>query len=120
VYLFGSQARGTASRVSDIDIGILLGECVPREEYFMRRLRYLGECAKVLTTDRVDVVILNDAPTHFAYEVVVHSRILVGRNCEHRVAFEVDRVNRFLDFKPLLDVQRQYMKAQLLRGTYFD
>ena len=34
-----------------------------------------------------------------------HRRILVERNREHRVSFEVDRINRYLDFKPVLDVQ---------------
>ena len=119
-YLFGSHAMGMATPLSDIDIGILLGEHVPREDYFNRRLYYIGRCTEGLRTDKVDVVILNDAPLLLAYEAVKNRKILVERNSEHRVTFEVDRINRYLDFKPLLDVQVQYVKNQLAQGTYFD
>jgi predicted nucleotidyltransferase len=120
VYLFGSRALSRTSALSDIDIGILLGEQVPPQEYFDRRLRYVGECCDMLHTDRVDVVILNDAPPLLAYEVVAPRKILVERNREHRVAFEVDRINRYLDFKPVLDLQVKYVKQQLEQGKYFD
>lgn len=120
VYLFGSNAMGRAGGVSDIDIGILLGDHVLREDYFSRRLNYIGRCGSALHTDKVDVIILNDAPPLLAYEVVKHRSILLERNAEHRVAFEVDRINRYLDFKPILDMQVMYTKNQLLNGTYFD
>jgi len=120
VYLFGSQARAKAGRLSDIDIGILLGKQVPAQEYFQRRLVYIGRCCDILRTDRVDLVILNDAPLLLAYNVVAPRRILVERNRSHRVAFEVDRINRYLDFKPVFDLQVRYVKEHLRRGTYFD
>lgn len=106
--------------MSDIDIGILLGKQVPAQEYFQRRLVYIGRCCDILRTDRVDLVILNDAPLLLAYNVVAPRRILVERNRSHRVAFEVDRINRYLDFKPVFDLQVRYVKEHLRRGTYFD
>jgi predicted nucleotidyltransferase len=120
VYLFGSYASGLDNGVSDIDIGILLATHVPIREYFDRQLQYIARCARILRTDRLDIVLVNDVPFLLAYEVVKHRRILVERNPEQRVTFEVDCINKYLDFKPFLAVQTQYLKHQLLQGTYFD
>jgi predicted nucleotidyltransferase len=120
VYLFGSVARGRVSPLSDIDIGILLGGHVPEAEHFHRRLKYIGLCADILRADRVDVVILNKAPLVLAYEVVSPQKVLVERNREHRVAFEASTVMKYLDFKPVLNVQVEYTKRHLEMGTYFD
>ncbi len=35
-YLFGSEAKGTANRESDIDIAVLLSDQVPEAEYGQR------------------------------------------------------------------------------------
>lgn len=120
VYLFGSYAKGKPNRMSDIDIGLLLNDAVPTDTYFERRLEYMAQCAHVLRTDRVDVILLNNAPTHLAYSVISCRKVLFERSAQHRVAFEVDRINKYLDFKPFMQVRVKYMKTQILSGTFFD
>jgi len=120
VYVFGSYAKGGTNPLSDIDIGILLRDTVPADSYFSRRLMYMAQCANALKTDRVDVVLLNNAPLLLAHNVISCRRVLFERSPEHRVAFEVDRIGRYLDFKPFMEVRMKYMKNQILSGAFFD
>ena len=119
-YLFGSCARGTATGVSDIDIGILLDSSVDESRHFDLRLQLLSRIMAVLMTEKVDAVILNHAPLHLTYEVVSHGNLLLDKDPRQRAAFEADCIGRFLDFKPFLAVQVRAVKEQLAKGTYFD
>jgi predicted nucleotidyltransferase len=120
LYLFGSCARGNASSISDIDIGILLYPSVDAQRYFDLKLEFLSRIMSAIGTEKVDVVILNRAPLHLAYEVVAHGNLLLDREPRQRAAFEADCIGRFLDFKPFLAVQARAVKEHLLKGTYFD
>ncbi len=120
VYLFGSCARGTATGISDIDIGILIDSGIDESRYFDLKLDFLSRMTTALMTEKVDVVILNRAPLHLAYEIVCHGNLLLDRESRKRSAFEADRIGRFLDFKPFLRVQVRAAKEQLSRGAYFD
>jgi len=120
IYLFGSCARGTATGVSDIDIGILVHPSVDGPRYFDLRLEFLSRIMAILRTEKADVVILNQVPLHLAHEIVSRGTLLLDRNPSYRVAFEADRISRFLDFKPFLSVQVRAIKEHLSKGTYFD
>ncbi len=120
VYLFGSNARGTATAMSDIDIALLLRPGVDASRYFPLRLQYIARIQEILRTEKVDVVILDQAPLHLAYEIVSRGVLLLDRDPHRRVSFEADRIGRFLDFKPFLAVQVQAIKRQLEEATYFD
>ncbi|ADG81453.1 DNA polymerase beta domain protein region [Thermincola potens JR] len=68
-YLFGSYAAGRATPQSDIDLAILFDKSFERERYLPERLRLMGELSIVLETDRVELVVLNEAPPALAYRV---------------------------------------------------
>jgi hypothetical protein len=120
VYLSGSHAKGTATRLSDIGIALLLHSSVDESRYFALRLEYLSRVMEMLRTERVEVVVLNSAPLHLAYEIVSRGTLLLDRNPRYRAAFEADSVGRFLDFKPFPAVQPGAIKEHLKRGTFFD
>jgi len=116
VYLFGSHARGTATGLSDIDIAVLLSSTIDESRYFALRLEYINRTMEALGTENADLVILNNAPLHLAYEIVSHGVLLLDRDPRYRAAFEADRVGRFLDFKPFLAVQHRAIKEHLAKG----
>jgi predicted nucleotidyltransferase len=120
VYLFGSHARGTAIGTSDIDIGILFQSGIDASRYFDLRLELIARIMAVLLTEKVDVVVLNDAPLHLTHEVISHGDLLLEKDPRQRAAFEADRIGRFLDFKPFLAAQVSAIKEHLAKGTYFD
>ncbi len=120
VYLFGSCSRGTATGISDVDIGILLHSEIDKSRYFDLRLEFLPRIMAVLRTGKVDVVVLNHAPVHLAREIISHGNLMLDRNPRQRAAFEADRIGRYLDFKPFLSVQVRAIKEHLAKGVYFD
>jgi uncharacterized protein len=120
VYLFGSCARGTATGISDIDIGILFHSTIDESRYFDLRLEFLSRIMAILMTEKVDLVVLNHAPLHLAHEIVSHGNLLLDRAPRLRASFEADRIGQYLDFKPFLAVQVRAIKEHLAKGTYFD
>lgn len=119
LYLFGSQALEKANKLSDIDLAVLLRKDVSVMRYFDYRRAYGVKFSDILKMERVDVVILNEASIMLAFEVLSARKILFERDSAHRVEFEVQVVNAYLDFKPLMEVRRQYTKQQLDQGVFF-
>jgi predicted nucleotidyltransferase len=106
--------------LSDIDIGILLSKETNPSTYFDLRLKFICELSKTLSSNKVDCVLLNEAPNLLAYQIIYHRKIILERNVLHRIEFETETVNKYLDFKPFLDVRIKYIKDQILEGNYFD
>ena len=119
LYLFGSHAEGCANTLSDTDLGVLVNDKIPTGDYFDLLRRYNMSFAEALGTDRVDVVVLNAAPAHLAFQIISPRRILFERDPARRIEFEVAVTNRFLDFRPFLETRRAYVKRQLLDGKFF-
>jgi uncharacterized protein len=75
-YLFGSQAEGTARPSSDIDFAVLLPPGTPREQFLDARLSLINAVMDVLHTDKVDLVVLNEATPLLMHQVVKFGRVL--------------------------------------------
>lgn len=99
-YLFGSRADGRTHARSDVDIAVLLAPDASREEQGRWQLELIGRIGSIYHTDRVDVVILNDAPPLVCYEVLRHRNVLYNRDDEARVAFEVRVMQEWFDWAP--------------------
>jgi len=104
-YLFGSHARGKPTPVSDVDFAVLLSETVPRESYLDYRIALTQELSRIVRSDEVQVVILNQAPPLLAYKVIVEGRPLLCREELARLRFRTDATRRYLDTKPLRRIQ---------------
>lgn len=104
VYLFGSVARGTARRGSDVDLAALLRQDPPPA------LEGLGlDLAADIEADLgvpVDLVVLNRAPADLAHRVLRDGYLLVDADASARIRFEVRTRNEYFDLKPILDRYR--------------
>jgi predicted nucleotidyltransferase len=105
VYLYGSRARGTASRGSDVDLGVLL-KGPPRPA--------LGGPAQDLeaTVERalglpVEVVVVNTAPADLVHRILRDGLLLLDRDRAARLRFEVQSRNEYFD---LALVRRRYRR----------
>lgn len=67
-YLFGSTVRGDAGRLSDVDIGILVDEKMPKKERFDMELIIMGEISSLIRKNKIDLIVLNEAPLLLAYK----------------------------------------------------
>jgi len=106
-YLFGSQAKGTAGSLSDIDIAVYFDEEVADDDRFDLRLKVLGELTDLYKTDQVDLVVLNDAPPLLAHRILKEGLRIFSDNEKMRLEYEVKAVLKYLDWKPYLDKYTQ-------------
>ena len=106
-YLFGSQAKGTAGPLSDIDIAVYLDEEAAADKRFDSRLEVLGELTDLYKTDQVDLVVLNDAPPLLAHRILKEGLLVFSDNEKVRLEYEVKAVLQYLDWKPYLDKYTQ-------------
>jgi len=95
-YVFGSVARGDSGALSDVDVALFIDERVDKAGRFDLRLRLSNELSAALGR-RGDIVILNDASTSLAYEVIKHGRVVVCKDDSTRVDEERRILSQYLD-----------------------
>ncbi len=97
-YLFGSTVRGDAGRLSDVDIGILLDEKISKKDRFDLELKLIGEIAILIKKNKIDLIVLNEAPLLLAYNIIKSGIILKSDETE-RVKFETKILSIYMDEK---------------------
>lgn len=68
-YLFGSQATGHTTPLSDVDVGVIFEDEVPEDEKFDLRMRLMIDLSTIAKRrSSVEVVPLDRTPDPFRYE----------------------------------------------------
>ncbi len=113
IYLFGSKATRRDTKVSDIDIAVLLND---REAYNLKNLilDLIFDFSRVFCSDKIDLVILNKASLAVQYYVISDGEILYALNPETRYNYEVNLISLYLDFKRYEDEYYEAMHKQIL------
>jgi predicted nucleotidyltransferase len=114
-YLYGSQARGRAGPLSDVDVAILLRE---DGDLFQRRLDLIGAVSEVTGSDAADVVLLNEIPVALGYRVLRDGKVLVSRDERARIGYFVRTVDRYLDMAPMRRALDEGMRHRLAEGRF--
>jgi len=105
VYLYGSQARGTAKPGSDLDLGLLLRTPpAPKLKSLARDLEDLVERALRL---EAEVVVVNGASPDLIHRVLRDGVVLLDRDRPFRLRFEVQARNEFFDMAPVRRLYRR-------------
>lgn len=105
VFLFGSQADGSATSRSDIDLAVLF----ERELVFKEKLAFEVAVSNVLRTDAVDVIDLNRASLAFRFRAI-SGKLLYERDSVRVSDFVERTMIEHRDFEP---------RAQAARHDYF-
>ncbi len=116
--LFGSRASGNARPDSDVDIGVLLDESLTPPEPRKRLRRIIEALATHIAADRIDVVILNDAPPALAFQVLKHGKIALERDRVALHRFRVRTYARHADFEPTERLFREATRRRALAGSH--
>ncbi|MHB9097560.1 MAG: type VII toxin-antitoxin system MntA family adenylyltransferase antitoxin [Syntrophales bacterium] len=114
-YLFGSRARGRAGSLSDTDIAIYLDGRVKPGRY---RLKLMDALTKILKTNDLDLVVLNQATPLLRHEVIKYGRPLKD-DALRRVPFEADVIREYLDTAHLRQIQRSALAEHIRKGEAF-
>ncbi len=117
-FLFGSQARGTAGPLSDVDIAVLIAGNAAGEGPLSYRLVLMGDLATLLHRDDIDVVMLNQAPPLLKHRVARDGRVLFCKDTGIRTKFVVDATREYLDTKPLRKIQEEYLLRRIGAGRF--
>lgn len=103
VYLFGSVAKNRATKGSDVDIAILFTEDLPLLDRFDRKLEIANDLEDLLKL-KIDVVDLETADPYFIHQVMLGKEIILDKNTERRVSFEVKKREEYFDRKYFYDL----------------
>ncbi len=116
-YLFGSHAKGKPGPLSDIDIGVYLSRNLSKKERFEKRLKLTSSLCTLLQTNKVDLVIMNDASPVLNFEIIEPNCLVFER--DHALKLEVEPyiMSRYYDRKYHEDfLNREFVKRFKERG----
>jgi uncharacterized protein len=111
LWLFGSQARGTANAESDLDLGALFRRRLSGAELLELR----AELVERLGRD-VDLMDLDRAGPPLAVQVVRHGRLVVDRSPRRRIAFVAGLPGRYQDVALMRAPIERALLARLAHG----
>lgn len=114
--LFGSRARGRARHDSDVDVAVLLDPSLAPTDSRARLVRLLDALHGELAADRVDLVILNDAPPALAFQVLKHGVVALERDRVDLHRFRVRTYSRHADYEPVERFFREVTRKRALGG----
>lgn len=106
-YLYGSFARGTAHKGSDVDIPVLFRERV--DARLGGPLDELRDAVERACSTPCDLADARAAPADLVHRILRDGEILVERDRSARIAFEVERRNEYFD---LLPYPQEYRRAR--------
>ncbi|MBI5376935.1 MAG: nucleotidyltransferase domain-containing protein [Candidatus Schekmanbacteria bacterium] len=106
-YLFGSQASGSSTELSDIDIAILLKDDTTKNNIFRNEMLLEAEISLLLKKEKIDLLILNAAPLYLTYNVISQGKIVYESDPVVTMDFVEMVITQYLDFAPTL---KEYFK----------
>lgn len=117
-YLYGSQARGDAGPLSDVDIAVLFPRGIASRERFDRVLRLMSDLASVLKRDDVNVLDLDEGTPLLNNNVRVSGRVIFCADERARADFMLRALQQYVDTEPLRREQNRYLREKIERGLF--
>ncbi|MGB9715877.1 MAG: type VII toxin-antitoxin system MntA family adenylyltransferase antitoxin [Thermodesulfovibrionales bacterium] len=117
-YIFGSYSAGRFRSKSDVDIAVLLSRNVDIGDYGNIKLGIIKDLMKLLSFDRIDVVILNIASPLLAHEVIKKGLHLFSKDDATRINYIATTTKRYLDTIYLRKVQDRILHEKIRTGKF--
>lgn len=107
IVLFGSYARGTQNKESDIDIAIK-----PKKEIDKKKLYEISRKLENKLNKDVDLINLDEIGDTFRYEILINGKTLY---CEDETEFELYKLDMYREFLELNE-SRQMIINNIKKG----
>lgn len=117
-YCFGSYARGEASDHSDLDIAVYVDRERLPPAPFGYAAELTGELMAGLGFDRLDLVVLNDAPPLLYHRVLRDGERLLSRDLAATTTREGRALSRYCDYLPQLRKIDRELARRLADGSF--
>jgi len=103
-YIFGSTVQGRTNVLSDVDIAVILDRQQVNEKSYRYgyKAEILTDLIKLLKTNNVDLVILNEASPLLRHRVLYFGSLVYSKNEKKRIQFQVETINKYNDFRQLI------------------
>ena len=112
-YLFGSYAKGTARRLSDVDIAILFDSKMTENQMIKKEFQIAGELS--IFFDKFDLVVLNRGyDTILKYNIIKDGIIL--KNNKIRPKFEFELMHEYLDMEYHYELRSDVLLDRIAKG----
>jgi len=95
-YLFGGLSEGKVKPLSDIDISVYVRDTGNLAEY---KISLFDRLTDSLSTNELDLIILNMAPVSIAGRILENKLILVDKDPPIRHAYESLTLRKFFDLR---------------------
>lgn len=110
-YLFGSFVQGDAIPKSDVDVAVYLSS-KHRSDLFDTRLSLIEKFTRALGRD-ADIIILNTASPFLRYTILREGLLVFEHDSRARMEFELKAMNEYFDYKPILELYRDRLRASV-------
>jgi len=110
IYIFGSFAKETNKKNSDIDIAFLLNGKI--DGY--TKLRLLGKLVDIFKREDIDLVILNNVNEVLKFQVIKHGKIIYMESLYTKVMFESRTMSEYMDREHFRNTQAKYGHKKFL------
>jgi len=117
-YCFGSQARGDAAAHSDLDVAVYVDRDALPAAPFGYAAELIAELQAGLGLDRLDVVVLNDAPPLLYHRVLRDGERLLSRDLAATTTREGRALSRYCDYLPQLRKIGRELDRRLADGRF--
>lgn len=117
-YIFGSYPTEKISKRSDIDIAVLFRDNIDRKDYGNIKLSIINDLIRLLSFDRIDVIILNIASPLLSHEVIKKGLLLFSKDEDKRIEYIVKVTMYYLDTIYLRRVQDRILHEKIRSGNF--
>lgn len=117
-YIFGSRAKGNVHPLSDYDIAVFIDmETAPSFPYGISG-HISGLFAGKIQTQKIQVVILNEANPFLAFEAVDKGHLIFKRDPRIHHDFVFRAYQQYFDLKRLYRLREEKLLERIRDGTY--
>ena len=102
VYFFGLVAKENEGSLSDIDIAVFIDESFNKKERFKLQLKLRLGLTNIMKTDKINLIVMNDAPLLLKYNIIKYGKILKD-DIETKIRVESGILSNYLDMKYYID-----------------